>query len=78
MFKVGDKVICIKQSLYDEFKLPLNKVCEIENINKDKLLSLIESSKQGHNDNRFRLATPAEVRKLEGFGKELEELINEN
>lgn len=81
-FKVGDKVVCINEGAteYSTTFITLieNDVVIIKNhIYTVKTLYKAIKSEQGYFFTRFRLATPAEIRRHEGFTKELESIINE-
>lgn len=76
-FKVGDLVVCIAQTVVHDYKLPLNEIFEVKEPIQKPYLSFIGKEIEGYDPLRFRLATPAEIRKFRGFTEELESLIKE-
>lgn len=76
-FKIGDFIVSTLNHDFQDagFILKFNTIYKVIGLDiKDKPRINI-NDQQGWND--CRLATPAEIRKTEGFSKELDEMINE-
>lgn len=77
-FKIGDLVVCVN---YHFSKFTIGKIYKIKKIVNTNYKIYVEKNDKNEVDwfygDCFRFPTSVELRKYEGFSKELEELINE-